>query len=872
MNPVTEAAPIPAGTGFEPHAHGLERMDVYPTRTFNGFKLRIGRPFPFGASSVPGGVNFSIFSGHATACTLVLFKRGQSQPFAEIPFPAAFRIGDVFVMIVFDLDYESTEYGYRMEGPYRPELGHRFDPSQILLDPYAKAMSGRNVWGLRKADDVDPHRGQLVFDDFDWGEDQPPQIPVEDLIVYEMHVRGLTRHASSGVKFPGTYAGIRQKIPYLKELGVNCVELMPVFEFDEFDGTRVSPQAGETLLNYWGYSTLGFFAPKAGYAATGKLGMQVDELKSLVKELHRNGIEIILDVVFNHTGEGGADGPTISFRGIDNRTYYMLAPDGSYLNFSGTGNTLNCNHPVVRNFVRDCLRYWAAEYHIDGFRFDLASVLGRDPSGAPLSNPPLLESLAFDPILARCKLIAEAWDAGGLYQVGCFPRYGRWAEWNGKYRDCLRRFLKGDAGQVEEMARRLSGSSDLYGQSGATTSVNFVTCHDGFTLRDLVSYNAKHNEANGEGNRDGCDANFSWNCGWEGPTADPQIEARRRRQMKNAIAMLLLSEGIPMILMGDEMGRTQLGNNNAYCQDNELSWLDWNLLTQNGDLFRFFKQCIAFRKSHSVLASWSAARGDVAEGGVPGVTWHGTRAWNTDWSDSSRTLAFMLAGHAGGSTKGTYIYAALNMYWQALPFELPKLPAGWRWHVFANTSMPPGQDVADIGQEPDVADQGQVLAGGRSVIILVGKDTSPAPAAQQRLTVPAQLSSLGTIEQFVRGAAAAGGLSEQAGYKLCLAVVEIVTNSITHGLGEQAGEAVLDLSWAVGDDAVTVVLEDTGRPYNPSQTPCPTDLTAPLVARKVGGLGISLAMQAVDRFDYQRVGDKNRHTFIMKRLPQNLES
>ena len=384
------------------------------------------------------------------------------------------------------------------------------------------------MWGVKPNwGDVYQHRGRLVFDDFDWQGDRPLETPMEDLVIYELHVRGFTRHASSGVKFPGTFAGIREKIPYLKELGVNCVELMPIFEFDEFENSRPSPADGSPLMNYWGYSTLGFFAPKSGYAATGKIGMEVDELKSLIKELHKNGIEIILDVVFNHTAEGNEYGPYISFRGIDNKTYYMLTPEGYYYNFSGTGNTLNCNNPIVRLLVLDCLRYWAADYHIDGFRFDLASILGRDPCGAPLANPPLLEVLAFDPVLAKCKLIAEAWDAGGLYQVGSFPAYGRWAEWNGKYRDCARKFLKGDMGQVGEMAQRLQGSPDLYAGRGPAASVNFITCHDGFTLHDLVSYNGKHNEANGEDNRDGANDNESWNCGWEGPSTDPAVNALR---------------------------------------------------------------------------------------------------------------------------------------------------------------------------------------------------------------------------------------------------------------------------------------------------------------------------------------------------------
>ena len=549
----------------------MERIDIHPTHTYGEFKLRAGRPLPFGATRVEGGINFSISSRHASSCTLVLFKKRQSEPMAEIPFPDEFRIGNVFAMVVFGLDYENIEYGFRMDGPYNPQEGHRFDPTKILLDPYAKVIGGRDVWGVQPDwNDIYQHRGRIVFDDFDWQSDRPLEIPIEDLIIYEMHVRGFTRHPSSGVKHPGTFAGIREKIPYLKELGINCIELMPIFEFDEFENSRTHPETGELLLNYWGYSQVGFFAPKAGYAATGKFSMQVDELKALIQDLHNNGIEVFLDVVFNHTAEGNENGPTISFRGIDNQTYYMLTPEGYYYNFSGTGNTLNCNNPMVRNMVLDCLRYWAAEYHIDGFRFDLASILGRDPWGAPLSNPPLLENLAFDPILAKCKLIAEAWDAGGLYQVGSFPSYGRWAEWNGKYRDTVRKFLKGDMGQVGEMAQRIQGSPDLYWWRGPSASINFITAHDGFTLADLVSYNHKHNEANGEHNNDGSNDNDSWNCGWEGPTDDPEINALRCRQIKNAVAFLMVSQGVPMILMGDEIGRTQQGNNNAYCHDNEL--------------------------------------------------------------------------------------------------------------------------------------------------------------------------------------------------------------------------------------------------------------------------------------------------------------
>ncbi|MDF5720154.1 MAG: glycogen debranching protein GlgX [Rhizonema sp. PD37] len=705
----------------------IQRIDIHPTHTYGIFKLRRGRPFPFGTTLVPGGVNFSIFSSHALSCTLVLFKKHELEPMAEIPFPEEFRIGNVFSMVVFNLDYENIEYGYRMNGPFNPKQGQWFDATKTLLDPYARIIGGRDIWGeTPDYSNTYQHRARLAFDDFDWEDDRALEIPPEDLIIYEMHVRSFTRHPSSGVKHPGTFAAIREKIPYLKELGINCVELMPIFEFDEFEHSRLNPVTGKMLLNYWGYSTVGFFAPKAGYAATGKLGMQVDEFKALVKLLHKNGIEVILDVVFNHTAEGNEYGPTISFRGIDNKTYYMLTPEGYYFNFSGCGNTLNCNNPIVRNMVLDCLRYWVAEYHIDGFRFDLASILGRDPSGVPLANPPLLESLAFDPILAKCKLIAEAWDAGGLYQVGSFPAFGRWMEWNGKYRDAIRNFLRGNLGLVGEMAQRLQGSPDLYAWAdrGPTTSINFITCHDGFTLADLVSYNRKHNKANGENNQDGTNDNYSWNCGWEGQCDDPQIKSLRQQQMKNAVAMLMVSQGIPMILMGDEVGRTQDGNNNTYCHDNELNWLDWSLLTSNKELFRFFKHCIAFRKAHPVLRNRSHFRNvDYVGSGYTDITWHGTQAWNPDWSDHSRILAFMLCGkHAKeGTVTDNNIYVAMNMDLQGHWFEIPGLPEGMQWHVFANTSMTPPEDVWEPGTEPVLVEQRQFLLGSRSVTILVGR-------------------------------------------------------------------------------------------------------------------------------------------------------
>jgi isoamylase len=703
----------------------VDRIDIYPTHEHQGFKLRAGRQLPFGASIVPGGVNFSIYSSHAVSCTLVLFEKGAPEPLVEIPFPDEFRIGNVFAMIVFGLDYENTEYGYQMDGPWDPQEGHRFDKDKILMDPYARAIGGRDVWGQTPDwNDIYHHRSRLVYDDFDWENDHPLETPIEDLVIYEAHVRSFTRDESSGVRHRGTFAGLREKIPYLKELGVSCIELMPVYEFDEFENSRTSPITGELLMNYWGYSTVGFFAPKAGFAATGHLGMQVDEFKALVKELHKNGIEVILDVVFNHTAEGNERGPYISFRGLDNKTYYMLTPEGYYFNFSGTGNTLNCNHPVVRNMVLDCLRYWAAEYHIDGFRFDLAAILGRAQNGAPLPNPPLLEALAHDPILAKCKLIAEAWDAGGLYQVGSFPAYGRWAEWNGKYRDAVRQFIKGDEGVVGEIAQRLQGSPDLYAFRGPTASINFITCHDGFTLNDLVSYNDKHNEANGEDNRDGANDNNSWNCGWEGPTDDPGIHALRRQQVKNAAAILMVSQGVPMILMGDEVARTKHGNNNTYCHDNALNWFDWSLVEKNADLFHFFKNIIAFRNAHPVLRNrWHFSNRDYMHSGYTDISWHGVQAWHADWSETSRVLAFMLDGkHAkNGSAHDDTIYVALNMYWDALPFELPKLPFGMQWHMAVNTSMPSPLEIFEPGTEPVIGDQTHVLVGGRSITVLVGK-------------------------------------------------------------------------------------------------------------------------------------------------------
>lgn len=700
------------------------------TLSWEGWQLRPGRPLPFGATVVGDGINFSILSRGATRCTLVLFDRGAPAPRAEIPFPEVFRVGHTFSMVVLGLDPAQIEYGYRMEGPWNPTRGDRFDPSKILMDPFARAIGGREVWGAApREDDPYPYRAQIVEDAFDWDGVRAPQLPMEELIIYEMHVRGFTRHSSAQVEHPGTFAGLIEKIPYLQELGVNCVELMPIFEFDELDNKNVHPETGAPLQNYWGYNTVGFFAPKAGLAATGAEGGQVRELKTLVRELHRAGIEVVLDVVFNHTAEGDHTGPTISYRGLDNRTWYLLDPQGKYRNYSGVGNTLNCNNPIVRNHVLECLRTWVAEYHIDGFRFDLASILGRDPQGEPLENPPLLEAIAYDPILASTKLIAEAWDAGGLYQVGRFPSYeGRWAEWNGPYRDTVRRFLRGDTGQTAVMALRLTGSPDLYPKRGTRASVNFVTCHDGFTLRDLVSYTHKYNVENGEQNRDGNDSNDAWNGGVEGPTDDPAIQRLRAQQMRNALAVLLISQGVPMLLMGDEVARTQRGNNNAYCHDADWNWLHWGDRDDNKEHFAFTQAMIAFRKAHPVLRRAEHLRGvDSVGSGIPDISWHGVGPWQPDHAPWSRTLAFMLCGrHAPESgERGDTLYIAMNMHWEPHAFGLPTLPDGLSWHRGVDTTLPGPQAVAAAGSEPLLTEQAFYRVGARSVVVLVGRHASP---------------------------------------------------------------------------------------------------------------------------------------------------
>ena len=581
-----------------------------------------------------------------------------------------------------------------------------------------RALSNGVPWGSYQSGNR-PYRYGLVTENrFDWEHDQPPHLPLADSIIYELHVRSFTEHKSSGVRYPGTFAGLIDKIPYLRQLGVTAVELLPVNEFEEGDTDRLNPETGERLLNLWGYQTTAFFAPTA-YSSNIAEGEQIREFKTLVKAMHKAGIEVILDVVFNHTAEGDEQGPMWSFRGIDNSTYYMLDPGtGKYLNYSGCGNTVNCNNPVVRDFIVDCLRYWATEMHVDGFRFDLTSILGRGQDGSVLKNPPLLERLAYDPVLADTKLIAEAWDAAGLYQVGTLPSWGRWAEWNSRFRDDIRKFVRGDAGMTSALATRLLGSPVLYQTSARAPyhSINFVTCHDGFTLTDLVSYNQKHNLANGENNRDGSNDNHSWNCGIEGPAANPAINALRMRQRKHFAAILLMSHGVPMLLAGDEVGRTQQGNNNAYCQDNEISWLDWRIVDSNAELLRFFRLMIQFRKRCPLLRR-KTFRFDGADGFH--ITWHGVKRMTADWYHQSRTLAMQLTQlQPDGSREDLHFIA--NSHTGPLDFELP-LIGEYEWFRLVDSAQKSPLDIADDGQEFPLLSLESYTVLPKSVAIFVAK-------------------------------------------------------------------------------------------------------------------------------------------------------
>jgi len=720
-----------------------EQHQATPDAISPNLRVLPGHPLPLGVRETRNGVNFAVFSRHATAVRLVLFASGQHEPWRELPLDPVFqRTGNIWHIEIEGLP-PGTRYGWRMDRQPVPDDGfQRFDASKVLIDPYARALTGGHEWGVRYIRQGEPPRTDFarrrslhVDNSFDWGVVRPPQGPLTDKVIYEMHVRGFTCHPSSGVKAPGTYEGLIEKIPYLKELGVTAVELLPVYEFDENDNPRTNPMTGEYLRNYWGYDPICFFAPKAAYASNGRDGNQVAEFKRLVCELHRAGIEVFLDVVFNHTAEGADPKSTFSFRGLDNTVYYILDPvTGAYRDYSGCGNTLNCNHPVVRELIISALRYWVAEMRVDGFRFDLASVLGRGQRGEVLVDPPLLERIALDPVLADATIIAEAWDAAGLYQVGNFPAWGRWAEWNGPFRDDVRRFLRGEPGLAGRLATRLSGSPDLFQPSGRQPghSVNFVTCHDGFTLNDLVSYNRKHNDANGENNRDGLDENDSWNCGWEGPANDPAVLQLRRRQVRNFLTILMLSQGTPMLLAGDEFGRTQRGNNNAYCQDNEISWIDWSLLDRHQGLFRFAKRLIAFRRAHPVLrrSDFFTGRG-TEEHPQPDVAWHGVQLDQPDWGPASRTLGMHLAG-AHAPAPDCDLYLAVNSSDGDLEFELPNPPPGSRWVRVIDTAKPSPSDIAEEGQEPAVADR-WVRVESRSCVVL-RSTAAPAPSRKGEVT------------------------------------------------------------------------------------------------------------------------------------------
>lgn len=705
--------------------HDMKSYTVESHTSFNavgeisGYLVRPGMFETNGATPLPVGVNFTVHTSGGTSCELLLFHRGEEEPYAVLPFPDEYRIGDVYSMIVFGLDIEDLEYAYRVDGPWDPKKGLRFRKENVLLDPYARAVAGQRIWGEKKEG---AYHARVVKDVFDWGDMPQSKREMSDLIIYEMHVRGFTKHPSSGVEQKGTFEGLREKIPYLKELGVNAVELMPIFEFDETVNCREVD--GKKLLEYWGYNSVSFFAPNTSYTAAEEYNREGTELKTLIRELHENGIEVILDVVFNHTAEGNEKGPTFCFKGFDNKIYYMLTPDGNYYNFSGCGNTLNCNHPMVRQMILECLQYWTINYRIDGFRFDLASILGRNADGSPMNNPPLLESLAFNPVLSNVKLIAEAWDAGGMYQVGKFPANRRWAEWNGRYRDCLRSYLKGDLREAWTAAWCISGSGDLYGgytqdgnerYAGYNSCVNFLTCHDGFTLYDLYSYNTKHNEANGWDNTDGASDNRSWNCGAEGETDDPEVKMLRFRMIRNACAVLMCSRGTPMFLAGDEFGNTQFGNNNSYCQDNEVSWLDWSLLEKNRELFEFFKFMIHFRKKHTVIRK-------KLPDAVCGLGSLNTRNeyGELNIEKEARMLAVSFAGYDSEKGKDDIVYVAVNPYWEDTRIFLPDLQGRETWYLCVNTyGDGAGRYVYPEGEEVRI--ESEFVMKPRSVAVFTTK-------------------------------------------------------------------------------------------------------------------------------------------------------
>ena len=690
---------------------------VGPHYQFRGHALSVGRgqPLPLGASRSADGVNFVLICRHATSVSLVLSEPCNPEVETEIPLgPRSFRTGDHWHVRILGLPEEFC-YGYRVDGPAGPM--HRYDPTKVLLDPTCRALSCGRPWGQSAGS---TRRSLLTRGPGERVDDLNPRIARSDTILYELNVRGFTCDPSSKVRHPGTFNGLAEKVGYLKDLGVTALELLPIDEFDEGDCPYVNPSTGEKHRNLWGYNTIAYAAVKAAYASNWEGGAPRDEFRRMVATFHRSGLEIVLDVVFNHTAEGPEGGPVYHFRGLDNSLYYMLDEDGKYLNFAGCGNALNGNHPIVRSLILSCLRNAVAESGVDGFRFDLASVLGRDKRGNVLLEPPVIEQITEDALLADTKMIAEPWDAAGLYQVGSFPGGRRWSVWNGQYRDDVRRFWQGEGGMTSALATRVCGSEDVCDGRGPLHSINFITCHDGFTLNDLVSYNGKHNEANGEGNRDGSDSNFSWNCGAEGPTDDPAVLALRARQARNLMATLLISQGVPMILGGDEMLRTQQGNNNAWCQDNAISWVDWSLVDENADFHRFVRAMIALRKRHHALRRRTYF-------GVPGawdspIAWHGTEPYQPDFSPSSRSVAFTLDGSRTDRDEADRdLYIAMNASWEPATYRIPAAPSSRPWRRTVDTARPSPDDALGLDEGPVVPASELVRVEARSMIILVSE-------------------------------------------------------------------------------------------------------------------------------------------------------
>lgn len=682
-----------------------------------------GRAHPPGATCNAHGVNFSLFSRDASGVQLLIFDaHDDKKPAFEVNLDPVKNRTFFYWHVYLKGLKPGCHYAFRIDGPMDVHQGFRYNKNKVLIDPYARGNTN-TLWDRGAAcgfdDNLDKSMRSVVIDHkvYDWEGDKSPGIEMKDLIIYETHVKGFTRSKTAKVTKPGTFSGLIEKIPYLQELGVNAVELLPVFSFDDKEVFR--EVKGKALTNYWGYSTVGFFAPHAAYCISPEEGKHLDEFRDLVKALHKAGIEVILDVVFNHTSEGNEQGPTINFRGMDNKIYYYLSYQDKqyYMNYSGCGNTVDCNHPVVEKMIIDCLEFWVREMHVDGFRFDEGSILTRGTDGGPEKYPPVLWELELSEVFADTKLIAEVWDAGGLYQVGNFPGY-RWAEWNGRYRDDVRRFVKGDEGLIGALAAKIAGSADIYQHSRhkPVNSINFIACHDGFTMMDLVSYNNKHNEANGEGNNDGANDNNSWNCGAEGKTENQDIITLRKKQVKNFISILMLSQGVPMFLSGDEVGKSQNGNNNAYCQDNDLSWFDWSLVKTNKEIFDYFKKMIAFRRKNSMLRRGEFFTGAVNERGLADISWHGCKLFSPGWKDSScKVLAFTMGAFEKDEPD---LHVMLNADWQALDFDLPPLKGDRKWYRLADTSLKSPDDFMEKNKAVLIKGKDYMVNAYSSVILI----------------------------------------------------------------------------------------------------------------------------------------------------------